>query len=308
MTDQQILNKVTSLEKTVEASDGRTLRLGEKTEKLKDSVQTDLFPRLARIEGRVDMLVWIVGIALTSYLGLFIAGGVQLYLLNGRLSGIETDIHQVRAAVDGIRLGQASENPTNPSSIAEAQVILHDAKSRDIRISQREINESAARFLEASSFNPESWKAAIAFVDYKSFLNATDDRFPGLLKPLANSGFTLENPIKGPINFGLAGPLVMPDRAPQIKLLDSPYPNPRDVRGHIPEYIRVNGGSLAMDGFYMKQVILDKVHVVYHGGRVKLENVYFVNCTFELEAEPQKPQVDFARTLLAAPSVTFNIG
>jgi len=102
MTDQQISNKVNTLEKTVEKADDRTLRLGEKLETLKDYVQTDLALKVATSEGRGGTILWILGIALPAYLGLFIAGGVQLYLLNGRAATLESNVLNIGKGVDAL--------------------------------------------------------------------------------------------------------------------------------------------------------------------------------------------------------------
>jgi len=37
------------------------------------------------------------------------------------------------------------------------------------------------------------------------------------------------------------------------------------------------------DGFQLRNVIFDGVGIEYKGGPIRLENVYFVNCTFDVQ-------------------------
>jgi len=89
---------------------------------LKDFVHTEIGPKVTRTEARVDMLVWIVGIALTMYMGIFIAGGIQLYLLNGRVGAMEQSISTISKGVGELQLKKASENAADPQNIEEVSV------------------------------------------------------------------------------------------------------------------------------------------------------------------------------------------
>jgi hypothetical protein len=48
-----------------------------------------------------------------------------------------------------------------------------------------------------------------------------------------------------------------------------------------PEYIIMKGGVLDVDGLILKKVIVMNARILYRGGPIHLEGVYFVNCTFE---------------------------
>jgi hypothetical protein len=47
--------------------------------------------------------------------------------------------------------------------------------------------------------------------------------------------------------------------------------------------IRVVGCSQALDGTTWKNMVFENARIAYHGGPVVLENVIFLNCTFEVE-------------------------
>ncbi len=116
--------------------------------------------------------MWAVGIVVPLYMGLLIAGGVQLYLLNGRVSGIGSSVDNINSTVNAMRLKQVSSKPTDPQNIAEAKTVLAAARSSQIKIDRDVITATGTRFVEASQSNPSTWDVALAFLDYKSFLTS----------------------------------------------------------------------------------------------------------------------------------------
>jgi hypothetical protein len=64
------------------------------------------------------------------------------------------------------------------------------------------------------------------------------------------------------------------------------------------------GGGQVLDGLQLKNVVFTGVHVVYKGGPLRMENVYFVNCRFDVEPESNGQQ--FAKSVLQSfPTSTF---
>lgn len=60
---------------------------------------------------------------------------------------------------------------------------------------------------------------------------------------------------------------------------------------------------IVIDGYWIKNVVLRNATIAYHGGPVRLENVYFVDCRFGFSQLPRtRSLVDH---LLASLSVTF---
>lgn len=308
MSDQKIKIDIAALKGFVEATDGRTLRLGEKIEKLKDCVQTDISTRLSKIEGRTEVLMWIVGVTLSVYTALFIAGGVQLYLLNGRVSGLESDVRHIAGTVDAIRLKQLSNTPTAPGVVAEAQNILATAKAKKIPIDKEVIIDAGKTFIGASRNNPNVWKAAVAFVNYRSFLSEDDaPRTRSIEVSHLDWWTTVQGTIKkrtaGNSAYTLGGPLVPNDLAARYEAIGA-----TDNNGHLtgPSLIVVDGNyqnQFWLDGYWLKNVVIRNASIKYSGGPVMLENVYFINCTFEIT--PTAPSQLFAESVLQSPSATF---
>jgi hypothetical protein len=59
------------------------------------------------------------------------------------------------------------------------------------------------------------------------------------------------------------------------------------------EFLWIEGPSVPqgiafnLDGFKFRHVIFSNIRIIYNGGPAQLEDVLFVNCTFDI---PQKPQ------------------
>ena len=306
MSDQKIKIDIAALKGFVEATDDRTLRLGEKIEQLKDYVQTDISSRLSKIEGRTEVLMWIVGIALSVYMALFIGGGVQVYLLNGRVSGIESDVRHIGGTVDAIRLKQISTAPMAQGIAAEAKNILSAARAKKIPIDKDVIIDTGKTFVSASRDNPEAWDAAISFVDYRSFLNIdAEPRLPSLGKDppwYEVDILTVNHHATKPIVKGYG---VVP--AEQGAILARIGQNLYEGQRFGAAFLVLTGDDVILDGMAMKNVIYRGVHIEYHGGPLVMENVYFINCTFTLEPKPTPNSQLLAGKILDSPSLSFTI-
>jgi hypothetical protein len=177
MSEQQLLGKIQEAQKAAEGADDRTLRLGEKFEKLKDLVHTDINIRLARVEERTSNVMWVVGVMAAA----IIATAVQLFLMNGRLSAIEQNVSGIRADVSGMRLSQTATNPKDPRNIQEAKRVLREAEKNKVKIPPSVVEDTGKKFLEAAKDDPSAWGAALAFADYRSYLNLPNLPVNGLL-------------------------------------------------------------------------------------------------------------------------------
>ncbi len=66
------------------------------------------------------------------------------------------------------------------------------------------------------------------------------------------------------------------------------------------QYIFVTGGAVEIGGMEMKSVIFQDSHIKYGGGPLTMNNVYFVNCTFEMPSGTNQQRLAAA---ILAPSV-----
>jgi hypothetical protein len=65
------------------------------------------------------------------------------------------------------------------------------------------------------------------------------------------------------------------------------------------------GRELSLDGQHWRNVIVRNARIVYRGGAVILENVYFANCTFDIEKSDRGTSL--LTNILATPEVTFKV-
>jgi len=56
-------------------------------------------------------------------------------------------------------------------------------------------------------------------------------------------------------------------------------------------YLGAIGFELRLDGYHIRNAIINGARIVYNGGPLILENVYFVNCTFEMPPTPQSQEL-----------------
>ncbi len=82
----------------------------------------------------------------------------------------------------------------------------------------------------------------------------------------------------GPDNYGTIGVATSPDVA-EMRHVGEVLP-PTEYG---PAYLVVKGLTATLDGFYLKHVLFQDMFLIYHGGPLILEEVYFVNCIFQID-------------------------
>jgi hypothetical protein len=152
-------------------------------------------------------------------------------------------------------------------------------------------------------------------LSYKSFLNVSYE--PAIANPIrigASLQFgkyhfslnTKPNPkINAPtvwvVRVSTSG-IANPDSSARLESLAEPQP-----QGSGAGLILVEGkaDSIVLDNEYMKNVVIKDAVVEYDGGPMRLENVYFVNCTFILPTADEPKIHEFTTALLAKVPTTF---
>ena len=252
--------------------------------------------------------------------------GVLLYLLGTAIIlycgwlGVEVfnQGKQLAILLAPQKLQAAASDPTNPKSISEVTKLLQDAQKRNQLIEPTLIASVGAKFLAVSQDTPVSWKAAISLLDYRSFLNQDFVPDVGQLTPwkttstytaavhVIPSAFTNQKPppevYSTTISIWVAGGETPDNKSARLEDLAKPQSGSPDVA-----YFVVDGSrtaAIGLDGAYMRNVIVRNTAVVYNGGPLRLENVYFVNCTFQLGSTSRTKA--FGSTLLASAGVSFD--
>jgi hypothetical protein len=67
------------------------------------------------------------------------------------------------------------------------------------------------------------------------------------------------------------------------------------------------GGGMILDGMQLRNVVFQEVHIVYSGGPLKMTNVFFLNCTFEMKPDTNTLKLASA-ALTPGPAISFAAG
>jgi len=216
---------------------------------------------------------------------------------NQQIAGLTSESKYLRRDVDELRIqhsttvfGQGAS--ATPKALGDAA----DQLRRHAVILPRPIIAAAGKNLvqKVSSTDPDRWAAANRILSYLSFLNANFS--PPLVEESGPHGFEAHYQLPTSWDGRLAwtGHSTKPE-LPQLHPLGFPDVNNELPNG--PAYLLLGDGTLNLDGLVLKRVIVANSEVVYNGGPLQLEGVYFVNCTFRVAQ--QERGVMFAVALLS---------
>jgi hypothetical protein len=195
-----------------------------------------------------------------------------------------------------LQLSLSSAQPTKSQNQAAVKQLLADARARAVSISPAVIQEAGATFIQAGLSDPGAWDVAMHFLSYKSFLTSIDINSP--LPPgtkleetqyILPKGNFLQQPTMNAIGGSKAPDL------PEVRRLDAANPNESVALG--PSFLVIGTSPVVLDGLYLKRVIFKDTHIIYKGGPLTMENVYFINCTFEIQQQRQGQE--FAQAVLS---------
>lgn len=300
MSEQQILGRIQDLQKDVEDTNDRTLRLGERTERLKDFVNTDVNVRLVRVDERTSNMMWAIAIMAAAIVGSW----SQLILMNGRLGGIERDVSRLLSSVGELELKKASENPSDPQNIQQVKQILADAKTSKITITPKTVVSEGKKFIDAAQAHPDAWSAALAFLDYKSFLNGASLDDPKIKNALVEKVSTTKYYRWTPANERLpGGKVAIFGTAPRDQAaIMAPVGASQETSEYGDQFVVVTGGNIFLDNTNFRHVIIANAHVIWRGGPVIMQDVHFIDCIFDL---PQRNGQNLATAILDSNAVKF---
>jgi hypothetical protein len=215
------------------------------------------------------------------------------------------------------KLARSASNPINTQSIQEATVTIENARNAHLRIDPILVQRTGDRFVKAAEKTPDAWNAALAFLNYRSILNA--NLIPKLENPKDqetiertgyNAKFMFITP-SGETNeetattyhvrfFGEAPP----ESSARMELLNEPQSKSSGSQFIVFQSYRPDN-ILLLDNMYMRNVIIQNSAVTYLGGPTHLDHVYFVNCTFNVVGINNGRE--FANTLLASTPIDFQV-
>jgi hypothetical protein len=215
-------------------------------------------------------------------------------LLQGAVSAIillfssAIRVPRIAAAALERKLLQASSEPTLPESSRTAVQVLARAKAARVEIAPTTLKKAGGSFLGAVEEQPGARDAVLALADYRSSLNASPVPLTQL-KPDDNWGpwnHAMPGPVPGqPYNAEVLRGSQVP--AASAAVLESLGKKLNVGRAVGPAFINLllHSTSVSIDGTRLKHVIFTDGVIYYHGGPIEMEDVYFVNCTFNISTE-----------------------
>jgi len=186
---------------------------------------------------------------------------------------------------------------------AEVAIALRSKKDIDPTIVSQ-IGEDLLTF--AKSGTPElsqaAWRATTVLSDYRSFLNsrhgpditnATSTKPKGAV--FETSFFARKLP---DAKNGTLGVLYFPDEplvaGSQSAMFIEIGKENEVVRAPRKWVVVGDGFEIVLDRYHVRNTIVRDAHIIYNGGPLILENVYFVNCTFNFKNTSNSQQLAYS--------------
>jgi hypothetical protein len=200
-----------------------------------------------------------------------------------------------------------SHGPDLRLGVQLVRAVVDKAREVDVKIDRSEIRQAGERLTSIAASNSNiatlAWESFLALANYQSWNNA--DSVPSTPNATPADQITLTAVAGAGVPFGLSVfrygtvPFAKSAKYEPIgkemnagKSLGSEF----IVVEHRPPTM-----NLRLDGMHLRNVIFRDATIEYLGGRVILENVYFVNCRFEIVQKPGGEKLGSA--LLASASI-----
>jgi hypothetical protein len=295
-------------------------------------------------EIRKEVLKWI-GVAVAAIVPLGAIYGIATYIVRSEVSDVRSDLASIKSDVSDLRVDNKKTNdridtllkdalerafpkPTaSPvelrKSLEQVPALLNLAQNQNIKLNTdliRNYGKQVDSLSRDPSISAAVWKTTKTLIDYRTFLNeslaptvptskgAKGDRFgfvinvrglPGF--PFSSYSFGLTKNDSVPVDEGAMMQPMKPNSA-EMNLL---HPEAKFV----PRYIAMSSPNqsieVSLDGMLLRNVIFQNLRIVYQGGPLFMKNVYFVNCTFEMQ--PSVNTHGLAVAMLApSPATTFS--
>src|SRR6266404_6353639 len=155
--------------------DAETMAFSEKRFHTLESQVGQIAQRVANLEGHKEassapersnaVLIAILSVLGAGFIAYWGWLGVEV-VTQGR------QISQILTILSPETIKRASLRPGDPQSAEQVKQIVQKAVKQGERIDSTVVSEAGAKFVDASKNAPEAWDAAIALINYKSFLDA----------------------------------------------------------------------------------------------------------------------------------------
>jgi hypothetical protein len=256
----------------------------------------------------------------------------KLEPIGTKLDGLTQRMATVEGKLDVLILQRLAAGPHTSQNSKQVAEVLEGIKKSGNQVGPSVISDTGKRFIDAAKNNSDAWDAALAFLGYRTFLNAADvpavsnvsNTSPHIEVPSTLPMQFIRAPDAGPfhwVTFFDNGPIkpgtnahisstlqdpVLPSMAAHFERIGQKLNEGAPLNPVAPRWIIVDGHNEAfirLDNEWLRNVTIKNTRIVYMGGPIQLENVYFIDCTFDMQITNRA--VDLARKILDSPSVTI---
>lgn len=232
--------------------------------------------------------------------------------IEGRLRGLEPLIQQMLAQ----RL--KATKAISPKQLAKTAEQI--AKSQGLPANPSGIKEATAKLIRTALDDPSAWNQAEAGLNYISLLNGNGPTLGELhqtnvptrgyrrvLRSFTLLGGAYPGGTEKEADMYWVGQSSSVDDSARMELFGQPEPVSSGARFFVVNIKREYADSTAiyLDTLFLKNVIIRNSLVLYTGGALRLENVYFLNCKFVILPTPSGQR--FAAALVSSPVSSLNI-
>jgi hypothetical protein len=294
----------------LEGLDKRIAEIGQNIAQIQTAIQPRELPWAVR-----SILLPLAVAAAVATAGAVIHLEIALAAVRGEFARQTIATEEELLAVE---TSQAANNPTDKNSQTQAKNYLLEAKQKSLRLPTAVVAQAGGSFVKASTKESSAWDVALQFVNYRSVLNAASLPTLPALRPYQSSDgkyeiasviwathplplYKLLSPPAADIWLAGEAP---PEASARVEFLDKPSITSSGAKFIIFDWHR-SDIALGLDGVYMKNVIVRNAVIHYAGGPVRLDHVYFVNCTFDIV--PQPLGQNLALAILGSPDTTFSV-
>lgn len=200
-----------------------------------------------------------------------------------------TEAPEVGAAIVDRRLRRfAASVPLDLKSLDEVGITIDEATRYKLKLSPERLRD-VARTVERTSHTTPALSAKAMMIGAKIASASTlNIQPPKDMQGKVSSSlpeaigarwemFGIASNI-GPDNYETVGIAASPDIA-EMWHVGKAIPPAK----YGPGYLVVKGLKATLDGFYLKHVLFQDMSLIYHGGPLILEEVYFINCDFQID-------------------------
>jgi hypothetical protein len=232
-----------------------------------------------------------------------------------QISEIAGDVREIKGKLEILapliqeitikRLGEVGNLDSKDllARLPELRHLANIAKTESVTVKPETVEKVGQKLIAAGT--TDAWNTALDFVNYKSFLNVSLSVAVSNVMTSGTLNTTYERNVPvgmQPPRFSVAGTA---QREQSAQFLDMRKIDPNASLAFGNDWIIATDGAVILDNMQLRKVIFKNVYIQYDGGPIKMQDVYFLNCTFVITKQ-RNGELLATNVLKPSPAVNFN--